>query len=106
MDRRRFVPSAENLEGRQLQASLFGQSISQKNSAPTASANAPDTIWQKEVRIEHLPFYMRQPEPNRFLPRDTITQLQNDLAPLIAKLHKSPPEPLSLFNAILRAAAG
>ena len=51
MDRRRFVPSTEGLEGRQLLAtSLFG--TTKPNSNPDASV--PFTYFVKEHRIERL----------------------------------------------------
>ena len=65
MDRRRFVPRPEALEGRTLQAninSLFGLQVN-------TNLNVPITFQQKSLRIERLPFYLDKIAPHgRFLP--------------------------------------
>src|SRR6478672_4222056 len=101
MDRRRFVPAAEGLEGRQLQATLFGQGL---QSTAAAAPNTADTIEQKQLRVEHLPFYLDQFDTKRFLPADTIAKLQAELNSLVGALHKSPPAPLNAFNGAVRDA--
>jgi hypothetical protein len=102
MDRRRFVPAAEGLEDRQLQATLFGQG---PQSTAAAAPNTADTIEQKQLRVAHLPFYLDQFDTKRFLPADTIAKLQADLNSIVAELHKSPPAPLSAFNGAVRDAS-
>ena len=76
MNSRRFVPSTEGLEGRALQAStglnVFGLQL-------TNNLNVPITFEQKAKRIEHLPFYMGQIQPGRFLPKAEIQQIQGAL---------------------------
>jgi hypothetical protein len=99
MDRRRFVPSTEDLEGRQLQAALFGQHA---QPAAAQATNTADTITMKQTRIEHLPFYLQSFDPQRSLPSVIITQLQADLNLLVAELHKSSPDALSAFNGAVR----
>ncbi|SIN84328.1 hypothetical protein SAMN05444166_1227 [Singulisphaera sp. GP187] len=98
MDRRRFVPSPEGLEGRAM-LSVFG-------TANTAQANVaqevPVTFQQKELRIEHLPFYLRQLQPNRFLPDATVRQLQDDLLSIAGRLHRPNPATLEAFNSTLQ----
>ena len=84
MDRRRFNPSAEGLEGRAL-LSLFGGSGAK--AAQANLQNIPTTFKQKELRIAHLPFFLEQEYPGRFLPEDTIKKLQADLTSVIASLH-------------------
>ena len=73
MDRRRFVPSPETLEGRTLQTNintLFGIQLS-------TNLNIPITFQQKSLRIQRLPFYLDQIAPHgRFLPKAEIQQIQ------------------------------
>ena len=71
MNRRRFVPSQEGLELRQLQAtnltSIFGAQI-------TSNLNIPITYEQKALRIKRLPYYLDKiSEGPRFLPQAEIT---------------------------------
>jgi hypothetical protein len=98
MDRRRFVPSTEGLEGRALLASLFGNGTSNAN----ALDDIPMTFALKEARIERLPFFMEQFRPGRFLPADTIDQLKTDLLAVAAKLHRPKPATLDAFNSEIR----
>ena len=73
MDRRRYVPSTEGLEGRELLSgvnTLFGVQV-------TTNLNVPITLQQKEKRIEHLPYYMQQINPGRFLPKAEIEEIQS-----------------------------
>src|SRR6185312_10743982 len=57
MDRRRYTPSAEGLEGRQLLSGLFGGKSSQTNTTVSV-ADLPETYRQKENRLFHLPIYL------------------------------------------------
>jgi hypothetical protein len=102
MDRRRFVPSGEGLEGRAL-LSLFGSSFA-KNTIKS-DQNVPLTFLQKVVRVKHLPFYLYQVDNRRFLPSETVHNLQNDLNAVIGHLH-SPPTNAQTgpFNLLLRDA--
>ena len=76
MDRRRFVPSPEGLENRALLTSgLFGSAPSNGN----PSADVPATFRIKEQRIERLPHFLELIRSGRYLPPDTIKQLQADL---------------------------
>lgn len=97
MDRRRFVPSSEGLEGRAL-LSVFGSA----SAAQVAPAQVPVTFHQKETRIEHLPFYMDQLQPGRYLPQDTIRKLQDDLLSIAGRLHRPNPRTLEVFNQTLQ----
>ncbi|MGE5755953.1 MAG: hypothetical protein ACM35G_09585, partial [Planctomycetaceae bacterium] len=121
MDRRRFVPSPEGLEGRAL-LSLFGHSSSSQTSSSTnANSNAPsifgiggnlttvnnnipETFKAKEARIAHLPFYLERIRPGRFLPNDVTSELQTDLNTIVGQLHKPDGAVLEAFNRHLRDA--
>jgi hypothetical protein len=98
MDRRRYVPSPEGLEGRALLSNLFGNSTSQNNPIDTV----PMTFKLKAARVDRLPGYMEQFRPGRFLPADTIAHLKDDLTAVAAKLHAPGPDVLNGFNARLR----
>jgi hypothetical protein len=101
MDRRRFVPSGEGLEGRALLSLFGGKSVSQQEDT---GQNVPETWLQKEVRVDHLPFYLRAVETTRFLPRATIEKLQDDLHAVMGEL-ESPTQPaVTNFNLSIRDA--
>ncbi len=100
MDRRRFVPFHENLEGRTLQAtnitSIFGAQV-------TSNLNIPITYEQKALRIIRLPFYLNQISENgRFLPKAEITQIQNNLYAMLDTINKPPQQALNNYNYQLR----
>ncbi|WP_406699981.1 hypothetical protein V5E97_14160 [Singulisphaera sp. Ch08] len=98
MDRRRFVPSPEGLEGRAM-LSVFGAG---NNTQAAVAQEVPVTFHQKETRIEHLPFYLKQLEPDRFLPPATIQQLQDDLLSIAGRLHRPNPATIEAFNSTLQ----
>jgi hypothetical protein len=100
MDRRRFVPSSEGLEGRALQTAfnvnnIFGFQAS-------ANLNVPITFQQKSLRIQHLPFYLEKISPGRFLPKAEIEQIQGALFNMVDGIHKPPSKVLDNFNYQLR----
>ena len=99
MNRRRFVPSTEGLEGRALQAStgftLFGVQL-------TTNLNVPITYQQKAKRIEHLPYYLGQIHPGRFLPQAEIQQIQGALFNMMDSIQKPDPQALNNFNYEIR----
>jgi hypothetical protein len=100
MDRRRFVPSTEGLEGRALMATtnlntLFGLQVN-------TNLNVPISLQQKELRIEHLPFFLGQIRPGRFLPKTEIQEIQSNLFSMIDSLNKPPPNALDNYNYQLR----
>lgn len=98
MDRRRYVPSTEGLEGRELMAgvnTLFGVQV-------TTNLNVPITLQQKEKRIEHLPYYMEQINPGRFLPKAEIQEIQSALFNMIDSIDKPHVDALNNFNYQLR----
>jgi hypothetical protein len=102
MDRRRFVPASEGLEQRALLtlttpnlANIFGFQVS-------TNLNIPITFEQKELRVEHLPFYLEKILPGRYLPRPELKVIQGDLLEVISKLHKPPTAALNNYNYGLR----
>lgn len=102
MDRRRYTPSAEGLEGRAL-LSLFGGVKNTAHYNTTVSiADLPKTYKEKELRIAHLPYYLAQEDPRRFLPPDAVYQLQTDMNSVVSKLHAPTAPVVNTFNAGLR----
>jgi hypothetical protein len=101
MDRRRFVPSSEGLEGRRLLANvslntLFGLQIN-------SNLNVPITYQQKSLRIQRLPFYLNKIVPHgRFLPKAEIKQIQNSLFAMVDAIHRPPQQALNNYNYQLR----
>jgi hypothetical protein len=99
MDRRRFVPSHERLEGRELQATvnnLFGIRVN-------SNLNLPITFQQKSLRIQRLPFYMNKfTTESRFLPATEIQQIQTSLFNMVDAIHRPPPQALDNYNYQLR----
>ena len=99
INRRRYVPSAEGLEGRALQAStgltLFGAQL-------TSNLNVPITYEQKAKRIEHLPYYLGQIHSGRFLPNAEIQEIQGALFNMMDSIQKPVPQVLDNFNYQIR----
>ena len=102
IDRRRYVPSTEGLETRELMAgvnTLFGIQV-------TTNLNVPVTLQQKEKRIEHLPYYLEQIRPGRFLPQTEIKDIQSALFNMIDGIDKPRTDALNNFNYQLRKVVG
>jgi hypothetical protein len=100
MDRRRFVPSHERLELRELNAvnitSIFGSQVS-------SNLNIPITFEQKALRIKHLPFYLSKiSEGTRFLPKAEISQIQTSLFDMLDKINRPPSAAINNYNYQLR----
>jgi hypothetical protein len=101
MDRRRFIPSSEGLEGRALLATttnlgnLFGFQVN-------TNLNIPVTYEQKQLRVEHLPYYLEKILPGRFLPKAEVKGIQGNLLELISQLHKPATSALNNYNYELR----
>lgn len=100
MDRRRFVPSADGLEGRALM-SLFGGSTPKSN-LNTTIQDLPENFQQKALRIEHLPYYLEQTQPGRPLPADALKQLQVHMTAIAGNLHAPTTKVVNDFNNGLR----
>jgi len=99
MDRRRFIPSPEGLEGRTLQTNintLFGLQLS-------PNLNVPITFQQKSLRIQRLPYYLDKIAPNgRFLPKAELQQIKAALFNMVDAIHRPPPQALNNYNYQLR----
>jgi hypothetical protein len=99
MDRRRFVPSTEGLEGRALLSGLFGKTT---NANTSNSQDIPATFLEKEHRVERLPYYLEKIKSGRYLPAATIDQLQADLLAVAGNLHAPVTGVLDAYNSELR----
>ena len=100
MDRRRFIPYHDDLEGRALNAvnitSLFGAQV-------TSNLNIPITYQQKALRIIRLPYYLNKISENgRFLPKAEIQQIQNSLYGMLDEIDRPPAQALNNYNYQLR----
>ena len=92
MDRRRFLPASEGMESRALMTAFFPTSSYTHQSGInsifgyqlTSNVNIPITFQQKELRVEHLPFYIEQIRPGRFLPPAEMKAIQSDLLQIIS----------------------
>ncbi len=101
MDRRRFSPSAEGLEGRAL-LSLFGGLKTAAQNTTINVEDLPKTYKEKELRIANLPFFLLQEQPDRFLPPTATQQLQTDINSVVAQFHGPTADVVDAFNANLR----
>ncbi len=114
MDRRRFLPASEGMESRALMTALFPTSSYTHQSGInsifgyqlTSNVNIPITFQQKELRVEHLPFYIEQIRPGRFLPPAELKAIQSDLLQIISTIHKPTTDSLNNYNASLRPIVG
>jgi hypothetical protein len=102
MDRRRYVPSSfEGLETRTLLATALG-SINIFKPTTTSTQPLPITFQQKAERIEKVPVNLRALQPSRYLPPDTIHQIQLGLFEIINGMGVPPPKALTSYNLAMR----
>ncbi len=114
MDRRRFLPASEGMESRALMTAFFPTSSYTHQSGInsifgyqlTSNVNIPITFQQKELRVEHLPFYIEQIRPGRYLPSAEMKTIQSDLLQIISTIHKPSTASLNNYNASLRPIVG
>jgi hypothetical protein len=108
MDRRRFVPRPESMEGRMmLSTASAGSAAAQTAAASTVTATATDTnlpitIQDKMTRIERLPINMRATDRNRSLPRELIGPIQQAMTDSISSMGRADPQAIEMFNGVLR----
>ena len=100
MDRRRFAPSPDGLEGRMLLSTA--RPASATISAQASVANLSSTLQEKQLRIERLPYFLQTLQPGRVLPGAAIARLQADLNTIVARLQPPPSGVLDAFNLGLR----
>ncbi len=118
MDRRtrRYVPSSEGLEGRQLLAvsptginPFAGTASAVSNSAPPGTqidgtAAAPDTIGAKLQHIQNYPFFIGQLNRDGAVPQPAVGNIQTDLRALVGTMHPGDTATTRAFNLDLRNA--
>jgi hypothetical protein len=101
MKRRRYTPSAEGLEPRELLASaIFNPKNPFGSFDPTPVL--PNTLEEKAQRIERLPFYMQQFQEGRVIPPNVMTNIQNDLRGIVTKLTPPSSALLTQYNHTIR----
>ena len=62
----------------------------------------PITFQQKELRIQKIPNNLRALQPNRYLPPDTINQIQLGMNQIMSQMTAPPPQALTNYNLLLR----
>ena len=114
--RRRFVPSSEGLEDRQLlstaPASPLASAVSPVNplsSVPAGtqvdgSALAQQTIESKRRHISNLPYFIGLLNKDNVVPQPAVQNIQDDLYTLVAQLHAGNSSTISNFNLDVRKA--
>ena len=103
MDRRRYVPSPEGLEVRtMLSTSTAGSPLAFLGGSSTTSQTLPITFQQKAQRIEKIPENLRALEPNRYLPKDVIEQIQLGMYQVMGRMTPPPQTALTNYNLALR----
>lgn len=102
MDRRRFVPASEGLESRALLSTTTPNLTNIFGFQVNTNLNIPITYEQKELRVEHLPYYIEKILPGRFLPPAEMKAIQGDLFQFISNLHKPATSALDNYNYGLR----
>ncbi|WP_435011066.1 Ig-like domain-containing protein [Tundrisphaera lichenicola] len=118
--RRRFVPSSEGLEGRQLlstasapapEAPAPAASFSTVTPEATTSASTivqadktpgGQTIAAKLQRIQGLPLFLAKLNSSGEVPQPTLQNIQNDLTQLVGQLQPADKSAVSTFNLDLR----
>ena len=124
MDRRtrRYVPSSEGLEGRQLlstatataAAASAGTTSTLVNPATGSSTPAgtqidgggavADTIAIKLQHIQNYPFFIGQLNRDGAVPQPMVANIQNDLRAMVGTLHAGDSATIRQFNLDLRGA--
>ncbi len=101
MDRRRFVPAPDGLEVRTMLSPVAG-SFGFFGYGLNTTQSLPITFQQKELRIQKIPYNLRFTQPNRFLPPDTVHQIQLGMNQIMSQLTLSPPQALTNYNLLMR----
>ncbi|MDX2035731.1 MAG: Ig-like domain-containing protein [Isosphaeraceae bacterium] len=108
MDRRkrRFVPGCDGLERREVLSTAAAPAalIARRTPVPAADGDstAAETIQQRLQRVQNLPFFLASFQPGRFIPADSMKQVQENLVLLITRLTAPPTSALSNYNLQIR----
>lgn len=105
MDRRRFIPRSEGMETRMMLSTASAASAASALTGMTTPATGqilPITIQDKLHRIDRLPGTLRTLSPNRFLPKDTMSEIQAGLTSMVSLLHPAPSSALQAYNFAMR----
>ena len=115
MDRhsRRYFPTSEGLEGRQLLSTASAAAAAVSNplgvNAPAGvqvdgSVPLQQTIEAKQTHIKNLPYFIGLLNRDHAVPQPMVQNIQNDLYALVAQLHVGNPHDTATFNLDLRKA--
>ncbi len=107
--RRRFTPTIDGLEGRQLLSTAKPTTVSATSTTNTStgtssSSGLPESISDKLTQIERIPSILLSYAPNRKLPQAAVTQIQSNLTILMTKLQQANQQTVTNFNVSLRGA--
>ncbi|MGC8642076.1 MAG: Ig-like domain-containing protein, partial [Isosphaeraceae bacterium] len=75
--------------------SIFGNSVGTVQTLPI-------TFQQREMRIQKIAYNLRLLQPNRYLPPDTVHQIQLGMNQIMSQLTVSPPQALTNYNLLMR----
>jgi hypothetical protein len=123
MDRRsrRYLPTSDSLEGRQLLSTTTGLAPASAGAdsgsasiSPTSGASAgvqvdeggaaAQTVQAKEHHIENLPYFIGMLNKDGYVPQPAVANIQKDLLSFVASLHEGNSSIISSFNLDLRKA--
>jgi hypothetical protein len=108
--RRRFVPSSEGLEGRQLlstasaSAALANPYITSSGAQLEGTAPTKQTIEAKRHMVENLPYFIGMLNKDGFVPQPTTQNIQTDVDSIVAELSQANSSLDSTFDLDLRRA--
>ncbi len=111
MDRRsrRFRPSTDDLEGRQMLSTASAISAvnpfgSTGTTGTQIDGGAPlqQTIEAKRKHIENLPYFIGLLNRDHAVPQPTVENIQNDLYQIVASLHQGDSRATATFNLDIR----
>jgi len=103
MERRRFIPQSENMEGRMmLSTATAALPAAAATSTTAAVGQTPYTIQQKQDRIDRVPRLLRSFSPNRALPKEMVEGIQQGLEGVVSNLGHAAPVTSKMFNSALR----
>lgn len=103
------VPGGRQLSGmvqipKGIGAEVLAQTaVQRKGVTPKAPVTKETPVQRQQIqRIERLPYFLQQIDPNRPLPTETVRQIQADLFSLQNTLTRAPTPSLDAFNKIVK----